>query len=296
MEPREQKLKSYLDHLYATYGLESLYPDPLFCVRRFRRPEDQEVVGLLAACLAYGIVERILYSIEQVLSILGPRPAGFVRHFNPRRDAKKFDGFVHRFNRGKDIACLVYFMQQAMETSGSLGKFFLEGYHDEPHLGPALSKFVQRILALDASPLYGSRRLPEDAGVRFFFPDPEEGSACKRLNLFLRWMVRRDAIDLGLWREIPPSKLIMPVDAHIWKISRRLGLTTRKTVNWRMALEITEHLKRFDPDDPVRYDFALHRVGLLDRWYRKPENAAVRSDTLATVLPKTEQHTPLTMA
>jgi hypothetical protein len=128
-------------------------------------------------------------------------------------------------------------------------------------VGPLLSRVVVRLLAFDYRPAIGRRTLPRDSPVRFFFPDPASGSACKRWNLYLRWMVRKDALDFGLWPGIPASRLVIPTDTHVHRVARRLGLTRRKAADWKTAREITDRLARFDPEDPVRYDYALCRIG-----------------------------------
>lgn len=259
-------LKVYLDKLYKTFDLKFLSPDPLEFVHQFKKPEDQEVVGLIASSLAYGRVERILVSIKDVLRRMDNKPHRFTINFNPARNAKVFEGFVHRFNTGKDIACLVYFAKQMIEESGSIGRFFLKGYNPtDTNIKNALIGFSEKTLSLDASLLYDKQKLPANAGVRFFFPSPKDGSPCKRLNLYLRWMVRnRDGLDFGLWKDIHPSKLIIPLDTHIARISQNIGLTKRKSPDWKMAEEITESLKMLDPNDPVKYDFALCRLGILE--------------------------------
>jgi uncharacterized protein (TIGR02757 family) len=114
--------------------------------------------------------------------------------------------------------------------------------------------------------------------VRFYFPSPTDGSPCKRLNLFLRWMVRREGVDLGLWRTIAPARLVIPLDAHVFTIARRVGLTRYRSPGWRMALDITERLRRLDPHDPVKYDFALHRMGL---WKKDDEIRSLREGPAA---------------
>ncbi len=124
-----------------------------------------------------------------------------------------------------------------------------------------LSRAVDRILALDWRPVLGRRTLPEDSPIRFFFPSPASGSACKRWNLYLRWRVRKDEMDFGLWRAIPTRRLVIPTDTHVHRVARRLGLTRRKAADWKTAREITDRLARFDPEDPVRYDYALCELG-----------------------------------
>lgn len=264
-------LKTHLDKLYNTFDLKFLSPDPLEFVHQFQQSEDREVVGIIASSLAYGRVEQILASIKSVLKRLDGQPYKFAVNFNPKKDMQVFDDFVHRFNNGKDIACLIYFAKQMIEESGSIGGFFLQGYNKaDANIKNALASFSERALSLDALPVYGKQNLPKNAGIRFFFPSPENGSPCKRLNLYLRWMVRSgDALDFGLWKGICPSKLVIPLDTHIARISRNIGLTKRKSPDWRMAEEITENLKSFSPEDPVKYDFALCRLGILEHCPRR---------------------------
>jgi uncharacterized protein (TIGR02757 family) len=266
---REAVLRRRLDALYRHYDHRFVDPDPLQLVRAQRAPEDQEVVGLLAAALAYGTVTQIKRSVAAALAALGPRPARALRRLDPRRAARALSGFRHRFNDGRDVACLLFFMRQMLELRGSVEGFFLDGYAaGEAHVGGALESFTRRALGLDTAGLYGRGPLPADAGVRFFFPAPSGGSACKRLNLYLRWMVRREGVDLGLWRRVDPAALVIPLDAHIITLSRRLGLTRYRAPGWPMALDITARLRRLDPRDPVKYDFALHRMGL---WRKEEE-------------------------
>jgi len=173
-------LKTCLDKLYVAFDLKFLSPDPLEFVHQFKKPEDREVIGLIASSLAYGQVERILASIQNVLEKMDNKPYRFVINFNPKTDAKIFDGFVHRFNTGKDIACLVYFAKQMIEDSGSVGKFFLKGYKPaDTNIKNALVSFSERVLSLNPSPIYGKQNLPKNVGVRFFFPSPKDGSPCK---------------------------------------------------------------------------------------------------------------------
>jgi hypothetical protein len=173
------------------------------------------------------------------------------------------------------VACLFFFIRQMVQRSGSVAGFFAEGVvPGAPHIGPALVSFTERALALDHGGLYGRGPLPADAGVRFFFPSPVDGSACKRLNLYLRWMVRREGVDLGVWRGIDPATLVIPLDAHIITLGRRLKLTRYRSPGWAMALDITASLRRLDPRDPVKYDFALHRMGL---WKREAQVRALEA-------------------
>ena len=238
-------------------------PDPLEFVRAQGGGADREVVGLVAAGLAYGNVIQIKRSVASVLAVLGPRPAEAVRALDPGEAARRLARFQHRFSAGRDVACLLYFVRQALASHGSLEAFFAVGHDPRaPDVAASLASFSARMLALDHGGLYRGRRLPPAAGVRFFFPSPADGSACKRLNLYLRWMVRRGGVDLGVWTAVAPRALVIPLDAHIHAIARRVGLTRYRSAGWAMAADITRRLRRFDPEDPVKYDFALHRLGL----------------------------------
>ena len=268
-----KNLKPCLDKLYRTFDLKFLSPDPLEFIHKFKTSEDKEIVGLIASSLAYGQVERIRSSIKTVLERMDNKPYRFTVRFNPVKDKGLFDGFVHRFNTGRDIACLIYFAKQMIEESGSVGGFFLKGYSTkDANIKNSLISFSERVLSLDISALYGTKSLPTDAGVRLGGPSPKNGSPCKRLNLYLRWMVRKgDRLDFGLWKDISASKLIIPLDTHIARISQNIGLTKRKSPDWNMAEEITENLKKLDPQDPVKYDFALCRLGILEHCPKKKD-------------------------
>jgi len=266
-------LKKHLDKLYISFDRRSVSPDPLEFLHRYKNPLDQEIVGLIASSLAYGKVEIILRNISHVLSVMGASPYKFTINFDPVAQAGLFSGFSHRFNKGRDIVCLIYFAKQIIDENGSVYNFFLKGYNPgDENIRPALVSFSRRVLSLSPSTIYNKRgTLPEGAGVRFFFPSPEQGSSCKRLNLYLRWMVRRKDVDLGLWKGIEPAKLIIPLDTHIARISGNIGLTKRKSPGWKMAEEITDNLRKLDFSDPVKYDFSLCRLGILDRCTRKKD-------------------------
>ncbi len=265
---RDQALKARLDDLVASFTPDQIAPDPLEFPRSYADPADQEVAAFVASALAYGNVKAIKASVAGALRRMGPSPAAFVRRFDPARDAAAFDGFVHRFNVGEDLVALCLILRRLVEAHGSLEGAFLTG--DDPaaiDVKAALAAFSAAALAVDPFPLHaGARKIPASAGVRFFFPSPADGSACKRLNLFLRWVVRpADGIDLGLWRRVSPARLVVPLDVHVGRIARHIGLTRRKANDWRTAAEVTARLRRLDPADPVRYDFAICRLGILDR-------------------------------
>ena len=260
-------LKEVLDRLYSEFNYPDSATDPIHIVRRYSRNDDREVVGFVAAALAFGRVASVMQSIERVLAIAGPRPAAYVRAFEPRRHAPAFANVVHRWTSGPDLVALVWVMRQMIDAAGSIEGFFAERFDaaasDVEH---ALDSFSARALALDVDAAYGKQRgrAKSRLGVCYFFPRPSAGSGCKRLNLFLRWMVRRDALDLGVWTRVPPAKLIVPLDTHVIRVGRCLRLTNYVSPGWPMARQITASLRELDPDDPVKYDFALCHLGMMN--------------------------------
>jgi uncharacterized protein (TIGR02757 family) len=253
-----------LDRLYDDYNREDSASDPVHRVRPFVAPEDREIAGFCAAALAFGRVASVLNSIDTLFAIMGPHPAAFVRGFDPAAPHPELRAMVHRWTRGADLAALLWILRQMLEQSGSIEGFFLEGLDGgDEDIGPALDRFSTRALAMDVRPAYG-RKVPKRPGVCYFFPRPSAGSACKRLNLFLRWMARRDAVDLGVWTRVPRSKLIVPLDTHVIRLGRCLRLTNYVSPGWKMAADITRTLRKLDPDDPVRFDFSLCHVGMMN--------------------------------
>jgi uncharacterized protein (TIGR02757 family) len=268
--PGVSPLKPTLDRLYADYNHADSATDPIQIVRRFTRPDDREVVAFCAASLAFGRVASVIQSIERLMAVFahrGDRPADFVRRFDPRRDAPAFKGLVHRWIRDRDLVALVWVLKQMLDRSATIEGFFLEGYDpDAGDVSAALDSFSERAMALDLTAAYGrsSTRAGRARGVAYFFPRPSKGSACKRLNLFLRWMVRRDALDLGVWSRVSPSKLVVPLDTHVIRVGRCLQLTRYTSPGWAMARDITASLQQIDPADPIRYDFSICHLGMMN--------------------------------
>ena len=255
-------LREPLERVYRTFDHLHAASDPVHLVRRYSAPEDQEVVAFCAAGLAFGRIASVLRSIESLLAAMGPRPAAFVRAFDPVTDGLRLATLVHRWIGGSDLAALMLILQRMLRESGSLERFFLAGdVPDAPDIEAGLEAFSTRALAMDVRAAYG--RVLKRPGVSNFFPRPSAGSACKRLNLFLRWMVRKDVIDLGVWTAVSPSRLIVPLDTHIVRLGQCLRLTRYRSPGWKMAAEITASLRAIDPADPVRYDFALCHVGMM---------------------------------
>lgn len=254
------RLRARLERLARTYDARYIGSDPLHRVLAFRASADREIGGLFAAALAYGNAKAILASLDDLFARMDGRPAAFVRAFDRERDAPRLAGFRHRWTAGSDVADLAAILQAALREHGTLGALFARCRGaGEPTVREALGRFVRALLAYAPG-------LPPGAGVRRLLASPEDGSACKRMNLYLRWMVRRgDGIDCGLWRDVPASALVIPLDTHVARISGFLGLTRRRTPDWKMAAEITDGLRRLHPADPVKYDFAISRLGILDR-------------------------------
>lgn len=256
-------LKARLDELYDAYNAAHVVNDPIWMVRRFSEREDQEIVGFCAAALAFGRVQSVLNSIAGLLQVMGSRPAQYVRAFEPERDRQALNHLVHRWTRGVDLAALVWILRQMIDASGSIEGFFAGGL-DSGHetVEPALNSFSTRACRLDLKAVYG--RVPSKPGVNYFFARPSSGGACKRLNLFLRWMVRDDAVDLGVWKRVRPSQLVVPLDTHVIRVGRCLRLTKYKSPGWRMAADITKALRTLDAEDPVKYDFSLCHIGMMN--------------------------------
>ena len=252
-----QSLRQPLERLYREFDYASrLDRDAIQFPLRYPDPCDREVVALLTACLAYGRVDLFSRALETVLAVMGPSPSAYVRCFDPERDGRAFDRFIYRFNRPRDLVALCVAFRNVLARHGTLERCFIAGDDPAaPHVGVALERFARGFLDEDVRSLFPRGRLSR--GYRHFFPLPSTGGPCKRLHLFLRWMVRRDAPDFGLWAQVSPSRLLVPVDTHIENMSRAIGLTRRRSRTWRMAEEITQRLAALDPTDPVKYDFAL---------------------------------------
>jgi uncharacterized protein (TIGR02757 family) len=252
-----------LDTLYSEFNVGQSVSDPVWMVHRYQRAEDREVVAFIAAALAFGRVQSVLNSIEGMLAVMGPSPAAFVRDFTPARDRDRFTHLVHRWTNGADFAALAWLLHQMIDRAGSIENFFSEGLAvDAIDVGEALQSFSTRALALDVAAVYG-RKKPKP-GVAYFFSRPSSGGACKRLNLFLRWMVRADRVDLGVWKRVRPGQLIVPLDTHIIRVGRCLRLTRLKSPGWRMAADITASLRAIDPLDPIKFDFSICHLGMMN--------------------------------
>jgi uncharacterized protein (TIGR02757 family) len=251
-------LKPILDSLYEKYKGRYSSKDPIWVLHRFSDPRDIEIMGLVTASYSYGLVDLINAFTEKLLKRIGNEPYEFTINFQKRKDKKHLKGLYYRFNTEDDLIALFQTLNSIMLAHNTLKKLFLDGYDSRTvNIIPALEKFASYF-----SVQSGRYNAKVSYYYRYLIPNPVNGSTCKRMNLFLRWMVRKDEIDTGIWSEIHKSKLIMPVDVHVARAAKALGLVKRKSVDLKFAVELTESLKRFDKNDPVKYDFPLCHAGI----------------------------------
>jgi uncharacterized protein (TIGR02757 family) len=244
--------KERLDELFRLYHHRSfVHPDPLEFLYGYPKLQDREIVALIASSLAYGRVAQILKSTSSVLERMSKSPFSFLHHSTRKQLFSLFSDFKHRFTTGEELVSMLWGLKHVLMEYGSLHNCFVSTLDDEDDIIlPALSRFM----------VLFRKNMP---GVRnSLLPSPDKGSACKRLNLFLRWMVREDEVDPGGWGDVPAAKLIIPLDTHMHKIGLMLHLTGRKQADIRTAIEITQAFRSIVPDDPVRYDFVLTRLGI----------------------------------
>lgn len=255
-------VKRLLEKFYRGYDFnKTMMHDPIEFPYRYKNPADIEASGFIASCFAYGRVGLFKPVIETILMKMGGSPHGFLLDFNVKKHGKLFSGVRYRFNENADVLCLLHISGWMLRKHKSIERVFKSFYiKDDADTGNALTGFINSLVKTDTSKVYGSNIKPD--GLIQFFPSPVKGSACKRMNLFLRWMIRDKDIDFGMWNGIPKHKLIIPLDTHIARISRCIGLTGRKACDWKTAVEITNALKQLDPEDPLKYDFAMCHYGI----------------------------------
>ncbi len=243
-------LRAVFEEQYAACNHRDwIHPDPLEVLYRYESDRDREVVGLIAACLAYGRVGHILQNLGRVLEVLGPSPHECLLRADARRLNKRLRGFKHRWTTAEELVAFLMGIASVLNRYGSLETCFMESHRqDAESTVPGLIDFVKALRGSDAPTSLLSA--------------PEKGSACKRLHLYLRWMVRCDAVDPGCWRGVSPSQLIVPLDTHMHRIARSLGMTSRKQASLAAAEDATRTFRVLSPEDPVRYDFSLTRLGI----------------------------------
>lgn len=284
---RAEAIRPALDRFVAGFDAAArLGFDPVELPRRYPDPADAEVAGLLAASLAYGRADLFKPRLEGILGAMGPRPAAFAEAFARAPDPRAFAGFRYRFNRPLDVAALVAAAGFLRARHGSLGARFAALHAEEAGGGQpvrrALARFARELR--EAPPVGPLLRHRGRRGLLHLLPDAGGAGACKRWNLYLRWMVRGpDAVDLGLWGGVSRAALVVPLDTHLARIGRCLGLTARRDLSWRTAEEITRSLRLLDPADPVRYDFALCHLGMSGACPARPGPERCRVCPLAGV-------------
>jgi len=264
----------FLNAVYKKYHRPEFIPtDVILFPHRFQNERDIEISALLSALLAFGTVKSISTNLKSLFRRMGRKPYEYIRNAHWKREEGFFSSFRHRFVRGEDLLCLLQSLQKIYERHPSLEALFLQGYSSPTSWDDALMSPTASGIAFFIREI--RQHCPQTPslkpGLRFLLASPEpgkegyQGSACKRLNLFLRWMVRKDDIDFGLWRRVSPADLIMPLDTHIVFVSRRWGFLHRKSIDWKSAEEITQAFRRFSPQDPLKYDFSLTRFLMLER-------------------------------
>lgn len=255
-----QSIKKKLDALYRSFDFRGRTShDPISIPMRYKRAHDIEVSAFIAASYAYGRVDLFLPVLERIASLMGKSPQGFIMEFDLRKHTRLFDGIGYRFYKPADLVGLIYALKQVLKRFGSLESAFMaHSSKDDADIGPGLGGLMAELKKAGK----GAFRSSKPEGFNHYFPSPATGGAAKRGALFMRWMVRDKDIDFGIWKSVKTSQLVIPLDVHIARISRCLGLTSRKSNDWKTALEITASLRKLDPKDPMKYDFALCHRGI----------------------------------
>jgi uncharacterized protein (TIGR02757 family) len=255
----DSKLKAFLEEKVAQYNQPSFIPsDPISIPHRFTVKQDIEIAGFFAALFAWGNRTIIINKCTELLQLMDNAPYDFMRNHTDE-DLKRFLHFKPRTFNTTDLLYFISFLQYYYSQHISLESAFSIWLTEENKtIERALFHFHHYFFALPYAPERTKKHIAT----------PERGSHCKRLNMFLRWMVRKDdkGVDFGIWNEISPAQLVCPVDVHVARVARKLNLLQAKQLNWKAALELTEQLRQFDPLDPVKYDFALFGLGVAEKF------------------------------
>jgi uncharacterized protein (TIGR02757 family) len=255
------ELKQFLDVKTAEYNRPAFIEnDPVCIPHQFTLKQDIEIAAFIAAILAWGQRKTIINKCRELFERMDNAPYDFIRNHNDT-DLKGLLGFKHRTFNDTDLLYFVSFFQSHYQSSGSLETAFLPGDLSSTtnfNAEHALNHFRSYFFSLPDFPQRTKKHISS----------PSQKSTCKRLNMFLRWMVRKDncGVDFGIWNMIKPSALICPCDVHVDRVARKLGLISRKQTDWTTALELTERLREMDPIDPVKYDFALFGLGVEEKF------------------------------
>lgn len=258
-------LKTFLNEKYLQYNHTSfIADDPISIPHRFTKKQDIEIAAFFSAVLAWGTRKGIIHSCNRILQAMHPDPYTFIveTNLNKKQSFQLFEGFVHRTFNHFDLWHLFHFLQFHYRQNESLETAFSKWLlPDDDSVEKALIGFHNYVFGF-------SEEAKEELHCRKHISTPLKKSACKRLNMFLRWMVRRDknSVDFGLWQHIKPSQLICPLDVHVSRVARRLKLLERKQDDWMAAVELTACLKTLDMHDPVKYDYALFGLGVVEKY------------------------------
>jgi len=255
---KKYQLKSSLDQWVEQYNQPNfIVDDPIQIPHRFSRKQDIEIIGFWTAVLAWGQRKTIINKSLELIDLMDGQPYDFILN-HQEKDRERFSSFKHRTFQYTDTLYFLTFLQYFYQQKDSLEWAFSQHLDKgAEHVGPALIGFQEYFFSLPDAPKRTQKHIAT----------PARNSTCKRLNMFLRWMVRKDnkGVDFGIWKEIKPSQLLMPLDVHVERVARRLGLLERKQRDWKAVLELSERLRAFDPQDPVKYDFALFGSGVLEK-------------------------------
>lgn len=249
----KEELRDLLEHLHDKYNRpEFIEPDPISIPHSFSDRHDREVAGFMAATIAWGNRKAIVKSAARMMQYMDYSPADFVRNASASELAH-LQSYVHRTFNGQDFTDFVLAIRGITERWGGIGEFFEQNYVATQSIPKVLSLFRKEFFSIEHNP-HCEKHLSSI----------DKGAACKRLNMYLRWFVRRDdrGVDFGLWKKIPMSALYLPLDVHTGNMGRALGLLTRKQSDWKATDEITRSLREFCSDDPVRYDYSLFGAGI----------------------------------
>ena len=253
------KLKDFLDFKVEEYNKPGFIEnDPIVIPHQYNKKQDIEITGFWASMLAWGQRKTIINKCNELFQLMDNAPYDFIINHKDS-DLKRFEDFKHRTFNTTDALYFIEFIKNHYAQYESLEEAFIIGLNDESeHVGAGLAYFREYFFALPFAPERTKKHIAT----------PARNSACKRMNMFLRWMVRKDdkGVDFGLWNKIKPSQLVCPCDLHVDRVARKLGLITRKQTDWKTAIELTNQLKQLDPQDPVKYDFALFGLGIEEKF------------------------------
>ncbi len=255
---KEEELKDFLEEKVLLYNNKRfIETDPVSIPHQFSKKEDIEIAGFLSATIAWGQRKTILRNARQLMKWMDDDPYNFILSFT-EEDLKPFRNFVHRTFHADDCIFFLRSLKNIYEKKGGLSNLFaMKELNGNDQVKNSIVN-VRNVFF----------ELPHLKRNEKHFSDPSSGSAAKRLNMFLRWMVRKDhsGVDFGIWKDISPAYLICPLDVHSGRVARKLGLLKRKQNDWRTAIELTGNLKKMDPNDPVKYDFALFGLGVFEKF------------------------------